>query len=199
MLKEKINNVSFEEFKDITDSLWEESITDVEKRMYKRKRHCNQVARISMELIEYLLEKGLILIKKEKYAKQILYFSSLVHDIRIFEKDHHIRSAKYVCSELENDIKKDDLQNVDILIKAHNSEEDISFVKQTNEISEIEMKYLIVIIRLANKISKVNENEGKDNKTQLNKVIKASKNIIDELWSKEQFKMIKEYIIKNYS
>lgn len=202
-MKEKIKNINCNELMNISDILWVDSIADFQKQIYERKKHCIKVSRISMDLFKYFLKNKTLLVneeliseKNEKYLKKILYFSSLTHDIRKFEEDHHIKSAEYVCSELEYDISEKDLKNINILISAHNSKEDISFIDNVEKVDEDEMKLLIIIIRLADKISKADNK--KDIEKKFEKVIKQSSTFIYEILDEEELNNLKEFIKEKY-
>lgn len=153
----------------ISHKLWNESIKNYRKKTKKfrtrlrkmcddamryREQHSKEVATISTVLIKNI-DKWLDCddIEINNYDHNILYFACLTHDIRKYNKKHSEKGSNWLRNNM-NIIDEETIEDICMLVEYHNNN------KPINEKLSEKDKILILVIRLSDKISKVNEKES---------------------------------------
>lgn len=145
--KEYIQYLEYYDLYKKANELWEKRLKNKRKikkdALNYRRYHSYKTALIALMLFDDKEKKG-----SDEHRK-ILFFASLVHDIKKHgRKSHNKQGAKYVNKNNEDIIKIDNKQIKKIcnLIKHHNSKDE--------DINNNKLKELIAILKKADKYSK---------------------------------------------
>lgn len=203
-MAKSICDIEYKKLEEMSKNLWIKSNKKAEEKdkveeMKGREEHCKKVSQIALLLFENIYKKSLIDIndKEKDYEKKVLYISSLLHDVKKYKKKHHIAASEYVKKKL-TEIDKDEMEDIGIIIKGHNSEDDIKFIYDSKKISSNNLIKLILIIRYADKLSKLdNYNDEESINEKIKKVNNESKHIIQKIGCEEEMlKIVRDTCFK---
>lgn len=128
--------------------------SEAEKDLYKnamqyRKYHSKLVSDIALEILYLHVMPDL---QKVEQAEDILYLASLLHDIKKFDEKHNKAGAKWFMENIDEylDIDEENKKYIRKLISKHKLGTKLKKYKN-------ELLYLILIIRVSDKLSKLKE------------------------------------------
>ena len=128
--------------------------SEAEKDLYKnamqyRKYHSKLVSDIALEILYLHVMPDL---QKVEQAEDILYLASLLHDIKKFDEKHNKAGAKWFMENIDEylDIDEESKKYIRKLISKHKLGAKLKKYKN-------ELLYLILIIRVSDKLSKLKE------------------------------------------
>lgn len=128
--------------------------SEAEKDLYKnamqyRKYHSKLVSDIALEILYLHVMPDL---QKVEQAEDILYLASLLHDIKKFDEKHNKAGATWFMENIDEylDIDEESKKYIRKLISKHKLGAKLKKYKN-------ELLYLILIIRVSDKLSKLKE------------------------------------------
>lgn len=158
-------NIEKTGLREISNTLWNKSIEEYEKSiisedmkdvfkdaMRYRQYHSKLVSDIAIEIFECNLKNILSEVENIEYQRKILYLSSLIHDIKKLDKNHNKIGAQWVEENIKDYLIIDNQSVEDIckIISKHKQDANLKACK-------INLLFLILIIRVADKLSKLKE------------------------------------------
>ena len=157
-----LNNYSKVDLDNISNVFWQSTKDEYRERdnekyrkgwkdtMEYRQYHCKIVADLALSFhneVNYL-----------DIDENLLYISCLLHDVRKIEKSHNIMGEKYLKKSFiaKEYFTEEDIRKIATFIKYHKgSKIDMSREAFSISITEKEFKYYLLLIRVADKISKL--------------------------------------------